>query len=214
MILKLQFSSCSKSLSGIGTSWALPIVMKEKENNSHTWENKVLWSVMFACFNQKRKVSQQLESLLNNNLGFPGGSDCRRPGFHPWIGKIPCRWDQKKKKKGITSGCPLSASHWSMESTSVNQGAGPDWNLLPSGLSSSPIPHVTSSLWSLTTYFSPPGQTSCYKRLILCGVFCFWKGQKTTTPSSSPNWKAGPDLPFTLEKWWKFPRLWLMTGNA
>ena len=31
-------------------------------------------------------------------MGFPGGSDgkesackCRRPGFDPWVGKIPCR---------------------------------------------------------------------------------------------------------------------------
>ena len=35
-----------------------------------------------------------------NNLGFPGGSDgkelasqCGRPGFIPWVGKIPWRRD-------------------------------------------------------------------------------------------------------------------------
>ena len=24
-------------------------------------------------------------------MGFPGGSECRRPGFDPWVGKIPWR---------------------------------------------------------------------------------------------------------------------------
>ena len=79
------------------------------------------------------------------------------------------------------------------------RGQGTEWKPLPSRLSS-PTPHATPSLWPLMTYFFPQGQTSCYRCLILCRVFCSRKGQKTTTPASSPNWKAGCEPPFTLEK--------------
>ena len=37
----------------------------------------------------------KLRGKHGQNLGFPGGSDGKesRPGFDPWVGKIPCRWE-------------------------------------------------------------------------------------------------------------------------
>ena len=39
--------------------------------------------------------SGKLRGKHGQNLGFPGGSDGKesRPGFDPWVGKIPCRWE-------------------------------------------------------------------------------------------------------------------------
>ena len=117
MILKLQFPSCSKGPSGTGTGWALLIVMRKKENNLNTWENKIMWSVMFlVLIRQKRKISQLLflYDLLNKN------------------------YFQAETKKYITSGCHLCASHWSTESTYINHGTGRRMKLLPSWLSLPP----------------------------------------------------------------------------
>lgn len=182
MILKLQFPSCSKGPSGTGTGWALLIVTRKKENNLNTWENNIMWSVMFlVLIRQKRKINQLLflYDLLNKN------------------------YFQAETKKYITADCHLCASHWSTESTSINHGTGRRMKLPPSWLSLPPALHVTPSLWSLMTVFL--GQASCYKCLILCRVFCFWKGQKMTASSCSHNWKEGRELPFTLEKVMKVP---------
>ena len=55
------------------------------------------WIRLVAVVMERRGSIQEL-ILSNNWCGFPGGSDCKeirlqcgRPGFDPWVGKIPWR---------------------------------------------------------------------------------------------------------------------------
>ena len=84
------------------------------------------------CFNQKRKVSQRLDSLLNNNLGFPGGSDCKEYtcnagdlGSIPGLGKIPWTWDKKKQQHYFQ--LPLNHLIGPWRAPALIRGQGTEW---------------------------------------------------------------------------------------
>ena len=78
------------------------------------------------CYSQKTPASRSLALLHEvvlwagylNFLGFPGGSvgiesscQCRRPGFNPWVGKIP--WRRKwQHTPGNCLGNPLDRGTW------------------------------------------------------------------------------------------------------
>ena len=64
--------------------------------------------------------------LMYNILGFPGGSDskeiclqCGRPGFDPWVGRIPWRWTWQLTAVFLPIFNPL---HWQYSSPTEDPG--------------------------------------------------------------------------------------------
>ena len=127
-----------------------------------------------------------------------------------WEDSLDLRPKKTKQKTKHSFQLPFKSSHWSMESTSVNQGAG--HRVDPPAIQAI---FTHPSLWSLTTYSPVPRarhpvtNVSYFAECSASG-----KGRKQQPQLAALIERRDVNSPSLWRKWWKFPSLWLMTGSG